>query len=247
MLKLERKNYLYIGLIFLCLIACIFVGFEGLQERKRIRCVLDKVVSKNIASEILSGNDHLGGKEQEVAVLFADIRGFTRLTEKMDPKEVIELLNQCMTKVSHVVDEHSGVIDKYVGDAAMALFGAPFHKDHDAYNAVISAIEMQRRLRSWNEARIAHGLPAVEIGIGVHIGTMVAGNMGSEDRLNYTVLGANVNLASRLCDAAGPSEILVTEDVLKDPKVQEFISVEPLPPKQFKGFSNAIAVYRVVW
>lgn len=225
---------------------CLF-AFKEFVEQKKMRTVLDKVVSKKIAEEILSGNDHLGGKEQEIAVLFADIRGFTQLTEKMPPKEVIDLLNQCMSKVSHVVEKNGGVIDKYVGDEAMALFGVPREDKHEAYQAVAAAIEMQKSLKVWNEIRRVSGQPPVEMGVGIHIGNMVAGNMGAEERLNYTVLGANVNLAARLCSAAGPSEILVTDAILKDEEVQRNISFEVLPPKHFKGFTDEMRVYRVKW
>lgn len=218
---------------------------KGLQDREKVRGVLNKVVSKEIASEILNGNVHLGGEERQVAVLFADIRGFTHLTEKMHPKEVILLLNECMTKISNPIDANGGVIDKYIGDEVMALFGAPISAKDSALKAVMSAAQMMDYTDKWNTERKIKNLPPIEIGIGVHIGPVVAGNMGAENRLNYTVLGANVNLASRLCNAAGPNEILITEAVLLSPGVKERIEVEALLPMKLKGFTEEVKVFRI--
>lgn len=218
---------------------------QGLKDREKVKGVLNKVVSKEIAEEILKGNVTLGGEEKEATILFADIRGFTHLTEKMPPKDVIDLLNTCMTKISHIVDEYGGVIDKYVGDEAMALFGAPVVYKNNAARAVCSAIEMIEKIYYWDEERRAQGLPNVEIGIGICTGKVVAGNMGAEDRLNYTVLGANVNLAARLCSAAKPGEILITKDTYESPGVKEAVSGEELPPLELKGFSEKVIVYRV--
>ncbi len=218
---------------------------KGLKEKEKVKAVLNKVVSQEIAQEILKGNIHLGGEEKKVTILFADIRSFTKMTQNMSPMEVIDLLNGCMTKISYFVDQHGGVIDKYVGDEAMALFGAPVESADSAYKAVISAIGMVEALRKWNEQRTKHGLPPVEMGIGIHTGNVLAGNMGAENRLNYTVLGSNVNLASRLCSAANGMEILISESTLKEPNVAEKILYEEVPPMILKGFDMPVVVYRV--
>ena len=157
------------------------------------------MVSEEIAEEALKGNIQLGGEEKKSDGSFADIRGFSDMTEKMDPKEVIQLINTCMTKVSEKIDAHGGVIDKYVGDEVMALFGAPIDKPGSALQAVQSAIDMVDEIKKWNIERKEKGLPEIEMGMGIHTGVVVAGNMGVVNRLNYTVLGANVNLASRIC------------------------------------------------
>lgn len=234
------KNGLNLALIPMS----IFALYKGVQEKK-VHDVLNKVVSKKVASEILNGHDHLGGKELDVAVLFADIRGFTRITEKMSPQETIALLNECMGRISQIIDQYEGVIDKYVGDEVMVLFGAPDYCEKKSFKAVEAAIAMMQSLQCWNEERKKAGLFPVEMGIGIHMGNVVAGNMGTEERLNYTVLGANVNLASRLCDSAGPSEILVTDAV--SPEIQEKIDLEAIPPRQFKGFSEPVKVHRILW
>ncbi len=219
---------------------------QGLREKERVRGVLNKVVSDEIAEEILKGNVHLGGEEKIVTVLFADIRCFTRHTEKMQPADVVNMLNTCMTRISHLVDEHQGVIDKFVGDEVMALFGAPVEKEDSAYQAVASAIGMVASLREWNEERARDGLTPIEMGIGVHTGPVLVGNMGAENRLNYTVLGANVNLASRLCSSAKPMEILISQNTYDHPLVKEKIAVESMDPIKLKGFTEPISLYRVV-
>lgn len=219
---------------------------RGLVDRERIRAVLNKCVSKEVADELLSHPIEVGGEVKEAAVLFADIRNFTGLTERMEPQEVISLLNEYMTWVSTIIDHHRGVIDKYIGDEVMALYGAPLPMDHAALQAIATAIQLMARLREWNGEREARGLRKVNIGIGVHYGEMVAGNMGGEQRQNYTVLGANVNLASRLCSEAEPMEILITERTYLQPDVADHISVEEHGLMQFKGFSEPMKTYRVV-
>lgn len=218
----------------------------GLQEREKVKGVLNKVVSAEIAAEILKGNVHLGGEEKKVTVLFADIRHFTAMTQHMPPHEVIDLLNQCMTKISRVIDEHGGVIDKYVGDEVMALFGAPLERGDSVLQSIYSAWEMRKVLEQWNKERSSKGLPEVTMGIGIHSGTMIAGNMGAENRLNYTVLGSNVNLAARLCSAAEPMQILISKDTLESPGVKENITVKELPPVKLKGFDEAVPIFEVL-
>jgi len=217
----------------------------GLREKEKVKGVLNKVVSPEIAQEITKGKIHLGGETKKVTVLFADIRNFTQISAEMAPEEVVELLNSCMTKISHTVDVFGGVIDKYVGDEVMALFGAPIESEESALKAVQSGLKMIEELTSWNKERIAEGKPAVEMGIGIHTGDVLVGNMGAENRLNYTVIGSNVNLASRLCSAAKGMEVLISQGTLSEPGLKEAIQVEELPPFQLKGFEKQIIVYRV--
>jgi class 3 adenylate cyclase len=219
---------------------------QGLQEKEKVKGVLNKVVSREIAQEILQGSVHLGGEEKRVTVLFADIRDFTKITQTMAPQEVIELLNTCMTKISQVIDKNNGVIDKYVGDEAMALFGAPVSRGEDALHAIRSGVEMLEVIREWNRERTAQGKIAIELGIGIHTGQMLAGNMGAENRLNYTVIGSHVNLAARLCSAAKRMEILISKDTLQELSVKEHLLYEEVPALLFKGFDRPVDVYRVL-
>ncbi len=172
---------------------------EGLQEREKIRSVLRKAVSKEIADELLKrGQINLGGEERGVTVLFSDIRGFTTISEKLPPGELVSQLNEYFIAMAKAIERHGGVIDKYIGDAIMALFGAPLATPADAGNALRAALAMTEALGRLNGDRAARGLPPWENGVGVNTGRAVAGTMGSEDRWSYTVIGDAVNLASRL-------------------------------------------------
>ena len=172
---------------------------KGLVEREKIRSVLRKAVSKEIAESLLAqGRIELGGEERTVTVLFSDVRSFTTLSEGLPPKRLVDELNAYFTLMARAIEAHHGVIDKYVGDAVMALFGAPLAGAEDAANAVRAALAMRRALSELNAERARAGLPAWETGIGLNTGVAVAGTLGSADRWSYTVIGDSVNLASRL-------------------------------------------------
>lgn len=171
---------------------------EGLAERDRVRDLLGKVVSPEVATELLRKDVVLGGEEREVTVLFSDLRDFTTMSERLSPHDMVAILNRYFTRMSAIVEKHGGVVDKYVGDALMALFGAPLSNPDDADRALRTALEMTSALDELNEEWIARGLSAIAVGIGVNTDVVIAGNMGSETRLNYTVIGDGVNLASRL-------------------------------------------------
>ena len=216
---------------------------EGLRLKEQYRGVLDKVVSKDVAEELIEGGIELGGETRNVAVLFADIRGFTALTEGMAPEDVITLINSCMEKMSGAIEAEGGVVDKYVGDELMAVFGAPVSRGDDAGRAVRAAILIQEGLADLNKRRRAEGADAIGVGVGVNSGKAVAGNMGSSNRLNYTVLGEAVNLASRLCAIAPAGEVYISEATAGE--VNSTLSVEPIGVHQLKGFSKDCHVFRV--
>jgi len=168
----------------------------GLEEREKIRDVMDKVVSPQVAHQLLQGGVTLGGEEREVSVLFADIRGFTSISETLSPPELLQLLNAYLGRMSRVIEGEQGVIDKYIGDEVMAIFGAPLSFEDHAVRAVAAGVGMLRELSRFN-AEESHASP-LRIGIGIASGPVIAGNAGSPERLNYTVLGDTVNVASRL-------------------------------------------------
>ena len=170
----------------------------GLVERDRVRDLLGKVVSPAIASELLRKKVTLGGEQREVTVLFSDLRNFTGMSEALGPEEMLGILNHYFTRMAAVVEKHGGVVDKYVGDALMALFGAPVASPADADHALRAALEMTEALNDLNQQWERRGLPKIGVGIGINTAVVIAGNMGSEKRLNYTVIGDGVNLASRL-------------------------------------------------
>lgn len=230
-------------------IAMLYDNFShmlvGLRDKERLRNVLDRMVSREIATEILKGKLQLGGENKIVTVLFADIRQFTHLTENLEPQNLIMQLNDYMTRMSRLIEGQGGVIDKYVGDEIMGLYGTPIEMQDSAKRAIISALLMMRALELWNVERKQEGLFPFQIGIGINTGKVVAGNMGSETRLSYTVLGANVNLASRLCGAAGPGQIFITEATLEASGLKDQLEVETLAEMHYKGFSHPIATYLI--
>ena len=164
----------------------------------------------------------------------------------MAPHDIIHLLNACMTKLSQAIEENKGVIDKFLGDGIMALYGAPISYKESSLCAVLSAMEMISTLKQWDDERVKLGQVSLNIGIGIHTGTVCAGNMGAQNRLNYTVIGSHVNMASRLCYAAGPGEILITEDTYLQDCVQQNIEVEDKGQMAFKGFDEKKQVYKVL-
>ena len=170
----------------------------SLSEKEKIRSIMNKVVSKEVAHELLRNRVELGGAERRVSILFTDIRGFTTLAESMAPADLVQMLNDYFSRMSPVIDKEGGVIDKYIGDAIMAIFGAPIEFPDDALRAVRAGAIMLAELRAFNAERAALQLPPIHIGVGINCGTVVAGNIGSESRLNYTIIGDAVNLASRL-------------------------------------------------
>lgn len=216
---------------------------NDLALKEKYRSVLDKVVSRDIAEEMLRGEIKLGGETRPVTTLFADIRGFTALTEGMPPERVIALLNEVMDAAAQAVDAEGGVVDKYVGDELMAVFGAPISGDDDARRAVRAALRIQEAVSDLNRGREARGDAPIGVGIGINTGPAVAGNMGSHDRLNYTVLGESVNLAARLCGRARAGEVLVSDATL-DQAGDGFVT-RALEPVRVKGISYSISVHEV--
>ncbi len=170
----------------------------GLAERDRVRDLLGKVTSPAIAAELTRRQLTLGGEEKKVTILFCDLRDFTPLSEQLTPAQLLEVLNAYFTTMSQIVDAHGGVVDKYIGDAVMALFGAPLEMSDQASQAIETALEMAVALKELNQ-RLFHGDGrALRLGIGIHTAVVVAGNIGSPERYNYTVIGDGVNVASRL-------------------------------------------------
>lgn len=216
---------------------------HGLLLRERYRSVLNKVVSHDVATELLRGDVELGGENRLVTVLFADIREFTALTEGMEPQQVIGLLNECMEHLSQAVDAEGGVVDKYIGDEVMAVFGAPVTQDDHALRAVKAAARMRDAMTVFNALRRERGEPPLGIGVGINSGVAVAGNMGSRSRLNYTVVGAVVNLASRLAGQAQAGQVLVTGATLR--LAGPGVVASPLGGRSLKGFSAEVEVFAV--
>ncbi|MBI5815137.1 MAG: HAMP domain-containing protein [Nitrospinae bacterium] len=215
---------------------------KGLAERDRVQNILGKVVSVAVAEELLSKGYDLGGEDKEVTVLFTDLRDFTTLSEKHTAREILSILNVYFTGITSVVEASGGVVDKYIGDAMMALFGAPLtHKD-DAEQAVAAALEMIKTLGRINEEFVARGFQKLEMGVGINTAMVLAGNMGSKTRLNYTVIGDGVNLASRiegLCKKYGVA-VLVSGTTRE--KAHSFVYRE-IDRVRVKGKTEPVVIY----
>lgn len=216
----------------------------SLQDREKVRGVLNKVVSKEIAAELLKGDLELAGEERITTMLFSDIREFTRLSSGFAPRQIIGRLNEYMTRMCEIIDETGGVVDKFVGDEIMALYGTPLPLANHAEKAILAAIKMQKEIKQWNESLKKDGKLTFDIGIGVHTGLVFSGNMGAQNRLNYTVIGANVNLAARLCSKAMPKQIIVSEES-KAACGDKFI-FKKLEPLSLKGVSQPVSAYEVL-
>lgn len=212
---------------------------QGLALRDRYRGLLDLVADPGIAREMIGGADALGGTTLPAAVIFCDIRGFTPLANRLSPRELVEVLNEHMTALTEVVYRHGGVVDKFVGDLIMAVFGAPQGGADDAERAARCALDMVRERARRNRT----AADPIEIGVGVAFGPMVAGCMGSARRLNYTVLGERVNLAARLCSAA-PAGCVYVDDAVRG-RLGPGWRVSPLEGLQVKGFDRPVDAFRL--
>ena len=218
---------------------------KGLYERDKVRNLLGKVISPEIAEELINKDVHLGGEERELTILFTDLRNFTGLSEKRTPVEVLTLLNEYLTAMTAIIDKHGGVVDKYIGDAIMALFGAPLELPDHAEKAVRCAIEMTTALARLNSEFRLKGQPELGMGIGINTGVVVVGNMGSRDRLNYTVIGDNVNLASRLESVTKEYQVpIIVSEMTRNKSTN--INYKKLDHITVKGKQEPVTIYTPV-
>ena len=219
---------------------------KKIAQQSLQRSALERFLSPEVAEMVVANPDiRLGGVNQEVTVLFADIRDFTPMSENLEPSRVVEILNEYFTRVTDVIFDNGGTLDKYIGDAVMAVFGAPISKGKDAANAVNSAIQIQRLLIELNRDAAARKWPELRVGIGINTGNAVAGNIGSPRRLDYTVVGDTVNTAQRLMANATGGQILIAESTAS--KLGRSFDLERLPEMKVKGRSEAVPVFSVGW
>ncbi len=234
----------------------LLFGFTGItsyrffseeKEKLWIKHAFSHYLSQEVINELLNDPDKLklGGERRQITVLFSDIRGFTSFSESRQPEEVVAMLNEVLTEQVKVVFKYNGTLDKFVGDELMAFFGAPskvHEKDH-ALVAVRVAVEIQQRMNELRAKWQQENKPILHIGIGVNTGDMVVGNMGSAARMDYTVIGDNVNLGARLCSAAGKDEVIVSGYTYEGISGQ--VEAERLEPIMVKGKAKPIEVYRI--
>jgi adenylate cyclase len=219
---------------------------ERIRREALVRSNFERFFTPHLAARIANSADavKLGGDKRPVAVLFSDIRGFTPLSETMNPDALAKLLTEYFTEMVECVFRHGGTLDKFIGDAVMAQWGAPLGESDDVDRAMESALDMMLALDQLNERWTVAARPTLQIGIGLNFGEAFAGNIGSERRLEYTVIGDVVNTASRLCSAAGPGEILVSEEFRAALKTPPRLTAKP--PMELKGKSQPVPVFAVV-
>ncbi len=219
---------------------------RALKERERLRGTLARYVSDDVAARILAEKSDLDlpGEQRQVTVLFLDIRGFSALSERLTPRELVAMLNEYFAVIVEVIFKHHGTLNKFIGDAVMAIYGAPQSIDEPEMRAVRTAVEIAQQLATLSRQRQAEGRPVFSVGIGINSGQAVAGNIGSERRMEYTVIGDEVNLAQRLEAGAREGEILISQSTFD--KVKERVDARPREPMTVKGKSMPVQVYEVV-
>jgi adenylate cyclase len=222
------------------------MAHQKIAQQNQQRSALERFLSPEVAEMVVANPDiRLGGVNQKVTVLFADIRGFTPMSENMGPERVVEILNEYFTRVTDVIFDYGGTLDKYIGDAVMAVFGAPISKGNDAANSVNAAVQIQRLLIELNRDAAARRWPELSVGIGINTGIVTAGNIGSLRRIDYTVIGDTVNIASRLTSNARGGQILISDSTAEE--LGSKFDLKGLPPMMVKGRSVPLRVFDVVW
>lgn len=220
---------------------------SGLLEKNQVERVLQRFVSPSVARQMMADLDQiqLGGRDTVATVLFADIVGFTRLSESISADEIAEVLNAYFDGITMAATFYRGTIDKYMGDCAMVVFGVPEPDPEHLYHGLCCAVMVQRLVDRLNVQRHAAGLPTVEFRVGINSGHMLAGNLGSRDRMQFTVVGDSVNLASRLSNMAGPREIVAPEMLLQDPNVASRVRAARAGEMHVRGKSDAVRTFNV--
>jgi len=213
-------------------------------KNKLLERVLMRYISEEVAREILTDPDQnlqLGGQARHVSVLFADIRGFTRFSELREPSQVTQVLNQLFNRLVPVVFDYNGTLDKYLGDAVMAFYGAPVSSPDNPMQAVRTAWKMQQQFNQFYEETPL--ISDLGLGVGIYSGEAVVGNVGSERVMNYTVIGNTPNMAKRLQEKALPGQILIGEDTYQVVKCE--VEARKTEPLNLKGLTEPICAYEV--
>lgn len=231
---------------------------EGLKERDKVKNLFNKFHGSSITEDLMKRDVSIGGQSKEVIVFFSDIRGFTAFSEKKKPEEVVAMLNEYFAVMVKIINSHGGIVDKFIGDAIMAVWGVPQSTNKDAHNAVKACLEMRKALAELNEKRMSRGESPIQIGMGLHSGTAISGTIGSEERMEYTIIGNTVNTGSRIESStkAFGSDLLVSDTVLEkigDSFLSEFAGAaevkgrsEPLKLHKIRGFKKSDGEYEIV-
>jgi adenylate cyclase len=234
---------LTLGVVYVTDILYMIVREQS--DKKFVKELFGRYVSPQISKEIVNlasgGELNLGGQEIEATVLFADIRNFTTLSERKTPQKVVEMLNACLPIVIESIVQNGGLVNKFAGDNLMGVWNAPQPCQNHALLAIRAAWDAQRKM-STEETKNSK-ISGVQFGIGINTGIVLAGNVGSTGRVEYTVIGDAVNLASRICGGAPGGEIVIGPETYR--QVKDLIEVEALEPQMFKGKTQPVPVFRV--
>ena len=225
--------------------AILNVSNQRLQLVNFIKDTFGRYLSRKIVDEILESPDgrRIGGRRQTVTVLMSDLRGFSDLSDSRDPEEMVRILNRYLESMTQVIQHYDGVIDEFIGDAILTVFGIPEEKEDDSLRAVACAMAMQQTLSSLNRELVADGLPALEMGIGINSGPVVVGNLGSEARTKYGIVGAVVNIASRIESNTVGGQVLVGEATYAQVNTQ--VAAQPPMTVMMKGLKRPLVCYPV--
>lgn len=218
---------------------------SGLRERDKMKNVLNKFHGSSVTDDILKGDLQLGGVNKNVTVFFSDIRDFTKFSEGHTPEEVVTMLNEYFEIMVGIVTRNHGVVDKFVGDAMMAVWGAPKSTGEDEVNAVRACLQMREALAALNEVRKSRGQVEIKIGMGLNCGPAISGTIGSSERMEYTVIGDTVNTASRVESStkAFGTDLLISGEVLE--RIQDKFITEYAGAAEVKGKSEPLKMYKV--
>ena len=226
-------------------ISGLVLTIEDITDISKVKNTFKRYVSKQVVDRLLDDDIklNLGGEKREVTVLFSDIRGFTSMSEKMEPEKVVSTLNKYFSLMIDIVFKNNGTLDKIIGDELMIVYGAPTSSTDDTERALNTAIEMQNKINLFNRERKKEKDIPINIGIGINKGLVVSGNIGSRELMDYTVIGDTVNLGARLCSAAGPGKIIVSKTVWE--KTKELYQFKRLEPIKVKGKKDKINIFEV--
>lgn len=220
---------------------------QGLIRKSQVEAMMDKVLTKNVKDKIMDQLDtvHMGGEHVFATVLFADIVGFTSISEKISPEEVQKLLKEYYSYFNACARFYFGTVDKYIGDCVMIVFGAPKEDPQHQFQAIACAILMQKLARELNKRREKEGLFPIELRIGINSGRMMAGLIGSNDRMEYTVVGDSVNLASRLCNEAEGAQTIIEEALYETVNPEHALTVDAFKMIRVRGKEEPVKIYSV--
>ncbi|MDZ8029924.1 GAF domain-containing protein [Nostoc sp. DedSLP04] len=223
------------------------VVMEDISDEKRLKSTMYRYMTQELAEELLKLDDaKLGGDRKEVSILFSDIRGYTTLTENLEAEEVVSMLNEYFESMVEAVFKHKGTLDKYIGDAIMAVFGSPLPLEEHAWMAVQTSLEMRDRLHEFNQRRHIDNKPRIKIGIGINSDTVISGNIGSSKRMEFTAIGDGVNLGSRLESVSKQygCDIIISHNTFKP--CQDNIWARELDYIRVKGRNEPVAIYELL-